>query len=1160
MYLEKNNPMETADEFQAILYSIGDGVITTDLNSRVSRMNPVAERLTGWKETEARGKKLVEVFNIIDEVTDSPIQNPVEKVLQTGSIIELKNHTLLISRDGKRIPIADSGAPIRNNTQEIVGIVLVFRDESEDRKKKKMLKESETKFSTMFHSSPVGITISRANGILLDVNDIFLKTSGYTRDEIIGSESVTLGLWYNLEDRQKFLNELTQKGRVLRMEAKFCMKSGEIKTCFISAEIIELDNEKLILSTILDISDHKKAEDELKTSRAQLSSAIEIAHLGHWEYDVTNDVFTFNDHFYKMLRTSAEREGGYAMSAGEYIKRFVHPEDAAFVSKIIQEAIKPGESESNGKIDHRIKYGDGKTGTSSVRFFVVRNDDGQVIKTYGVNQDITERIEAEKAIRASEKKFSTAFHTSPDAVNINRLSDGLYLEVNEGFCKITGYKPEEVIGKTSLELNIWDDPKDREFLVNSIRQNGEVNNLEACFRKKDSKVLTGLMSARVMQINGVDCILTITRDITERKQAEEKIRKLSRGVEQSPATIVITDLNGNIEYVNPKFTETTGYSYEEAIGQNPSILKSEDKKPEEYRELWETIINKREWRGEFLNKKKDGTLFWEFASISPILNEEGEIMSFIAIKEDITEKKKMEEMLSNERLVLRTVIDNLPDAIFVKDIQCRKTLANLADISLMGANSEAEVIGKNDFEFYQKDVADKFYADDQEILISGKSEINVERSFVDKDGKSRWILTSKLPLRDGKDKIIGLVGISRDITKRKLEELELIQAKEKAEELSRLKSYFYANVSHELRTPFVGILGYAELLADSLKDPEEKEMAEVILKSSRRLTDTLNKILNIAKLEFEKPKINLTDVDLIELVNSIQTLYSKSAKAQNTLINTSFERSPLILKTDEVLLNEILTNLVSNAVKYCKNGLIKITAEEKREKNNELIIIKVSDNGIGIPKDKQDIIWQEFRQVSEGFNRTSEGTGLGLSLTKKYIELLNGRISLDSEPGKGSVFTITFPKNLVDGNGENSKSIQYPGSKNNPNEDYEYPDKILLVEDDKVSADFVKKALSKNYIVDISFTASDALQKAKNHQYPVLLLDINLGFEIDGIELLKRIKELPHYKDTPAIAMTAYASSNDREEFLSKGFSYYISKPFMVNDLRELLEKVLNKN
>jgi CheY-like chemotaxis protein len=117
-----------------------------------------------------------------------------------------------------------------------------------------------------------------------------------------------------------------------------------------------------------------------------------------------------------------------------------------------------------------------------------------------------------------------------------------------------------------------------------------------------------------------------------------------------------------------------------------------------------------------------------------------------------------------------------------------------------------------------------------------------------------------------------------------------------------------------------------------------------------------------------------------------------------------------------------------------------------------------------------------------------------------------------------------------------------------------------LVEDDKVSADFVKKALSKNYIVDISFTASDALQKAKNHQYPVLLLDINLGFEIDGIELLKRIKELPHYKDTPAIAMTAYASSNDREEFLSKGFSYYISKPFMVNDLRELLEKVLNKN
>ncbi len=1158
MLLQEKKIIETNDEFRAILYSIGDGVITTDINSKVSRMNPVAERLTGWKESEARGKKLNEVFNIIDEISNSTLENPVDKVLQTGSIIELKNHTLLISREGKRIPIADSGAPIKNDNDEIVGVVLAFRDETEDRKKKKLLKESESKFSIIFQSSPVAITITRSDGTILDVNEIFLKTTGYSREEIIGSNTLELNLWYDIKDREKFLTELSRNGSVPSLEMKFKMKSGEKKICFISAEIIEMDNEKLILSNILDITDHKHAEIELQTSKAHLSTAHEIAHLGYWEYDTINDLFTFNDQFYKMLRTSVEQESGYTMTSDQYTKRFVHPEDTDIVGIAIRNAIESKEPDYNGKLEHKIIYADGKTGFISVHFFVFRNDEGRVIKTYGVNQDISDRVKAEKAIRMSEHKFSTAFHTSPDAVNINRVKDGLYIEVNQGFRKITGYEPEEVIGKTSLELNIWNDPKDRANLINKLRETGEVNNFEAQFRRKDGQVITGLMSAKVIKLNGVDCLLNITRDITERKLAEEKIKKLSMGVEQSPAAIVITDTEGNIEYVNPKFSEVTGYSFEEVKGKNPRILKSDDKKPEEYRGLWNTISNKQEWRGEFQNKKKNGELYWEFASISPILNEDGEITNFIAIKEDITEQKKMEDMLSNERLILRTLIDNLPDAIFVKDVFCRKTLANPADLKFMGVKKEVDVLGKTDFDFYSKEVAEKFFNDDQQILKNNLPVINKESAFTDMDGQTHWILTSKLPLHDSKNNINGLVGISRDITKQKFEEMELIKAKEKAEEMNRLKSYFYANVSHELRTPFVGILGYAEILADTLKNPEEKEMADVILKSSRRLTETLNKILNIAKLEFDKPKIHFTEVDVFELVRNIQTLFSKSAGSKNTTISTEFKCTISVLKTDEMFLQEILTNLVSNAIKYCSNGRIRIIADIINKTGYNYFVVKVADNGIGIPRDKQEIIWQEFRQVSEGFNRSSEGTGLGLSITKKYINLLGGTISLESEVGKGSTFTIELPLNY---NAEevtkinSTKNIEDPDTANNISK---RPKKILFVEDDPTTGDFVKRILSDTYIVEVSLSAEEGLQKVKSYQYPALLLDINLGYGMDGIELLQKIKELPEYKNIPAVAVTAYASSNDKDEFLSKGFSYYISKPFAAKDMRGILKKILD--
>ncbi len=445
--------------------------------------------------------------------------------------------------------------------------------------------------------------------------------------------------------------------------------------------------------------------------------------------------------------------------------------------------------------------------------------------------------------------------------------------------------------------------------------------------------------------------------------------------------------------------------------------------------MWDTIIHKKEWRGEFHNKKKNGELYWELASISPIINETGEVTNFLAVKEDITHIKKMTE--------------------------------------------------------------------------------------------------------------------------------ELISARNKAEEMNKVKAYFYAQMSHELRTPFVGIFGFAELLKEKLNDSEEKEMAEAIFKSSKRLMDTLNKVLDITKLEFDKLEPKFSNVDISKLLTSLKDMYQVTSQKQNTFINTKLNVKSFLLKTDERLLTEILNNLISNAVKYTINGLIEITTEVISKREEGFLIIKVSDNGIGIPEDKLEVIWDDFRQVSEGFNRTFEGTGLGLSITKKYVGLIGGKISVESKLDKGTTFTIELPCTETDcideiitqilptqGNSNKSKTIK--------------KEKILFVEDEGITLLYVKKLLADLYEVDTADNATIALEKINQNYYSALLLDINLKKGIDGLKLMQLVREIPFYKTIPIAALTAFATSSDKIEFLNKGFSHYLSKPFDSSELFKLLENMLS--
>lgn len=264
------------------------------------------------------------------------------------------------------------------------------------------------------------------------------------------------------------------------------------------------------------------------------------------------------------------------------------------------------------------------------------------------------------------ERFQLIFNTGPDVVIISSLQSGFIVEVNDAFVDITGYTREEVIGKTTKNIKYWNVGKEREKVVKIIEENGSCENFEFVARKKDASLFDGLLSAKKFNLDGVPHIISFTRDITVRKLIEEKIKVLSQAVEQSPASIILTDINGDIEYVNRKFVETTGYTFDEIVGLTPKILKSGYHSKEFYEDLWTTVLSGKEWMGEFVNQRKNGELYWESAKISPIINDSGEMKQLIAIKEDITDRKRLEEELQNQA---RTdVLTGIPNRRFF--IEC----------------------------------------------------------------------------------------------------------------------------------------------------------------------------------------------------------------------------------------------------------------------------------------------------------------------------------------------------------------------------------------------------------------------------------------------------------------------------------------------------------
>ena len=661
-----------------------------------------------------------------------------------------------------------------------------------------------------------------------------------------------------------------------------------------------------------------------------------------------------------------------------------------------------------------------------------------------------------------------------------------------------------------------------------------------------------------------DGISVYFRDITqrvmresERAMAEEQLRKLSQAVEQSPAVVVITDTAGFIEYVNPKFEQITGYSFEEVRGKKTNILKSGKTTPEAYQELWKTIISGSEWRGEFQNRKKNGELYWEFASISPIKNLKGEITHYLAVKEDVTVRKKIESELRDSEEKFYLISSMAADGMILIDPEGKVSFWNHAAQVIFGYSKE-EALG----------------CSLHDLLAPRQYHESIRRGFAEFTKTGKGVIVGnviEMPARkkNGSETIVELsvasivikgqwhaIGIVRDIAARKRTERELQQTKEQAEMANRYKSVFLANMSHEIRTPLNGMIGFTDMLLRTSLSEEQFDYAKIIKSSSTSLLELVNDILDFSKIESGQIQLEKTFFDIEQIVAEVAELVKVKLKDKPVEIICSVEDrlSEMVLNGDPLRFRQIITNLMNNAAKFTEKGEIALYIDLIEELEGHVRIgAKIRDTGIGIPLDKLGDIFEEFKQVDSSVTRKYGGTGLGLSICRRLVRIMRGEIWAESEVGRGSVFSFFI-------------WLEKSGVKSDPfsSKDYLAGKRILIVDDNLESLLIMKKILSMRgaAVTDLSdsrYVVSEIRSAfSRSEAYDILISDVKMP-GMDGYELARAVRALP--EPECKIPMLAFSGSmgHGPEKLLKAGFDSFLFKPVQTRKLLQALGTIFDK-
>jgi PAS domain S-box-containing protein len=970
---------------------------------------------------------------------------------------------------------------------------------------------------------------------------------------------------------------------------------------------IQEKNELIGVQAILrNISERKKTEAKLHQSEKHLSNLM--SNLPGMAYRCRYDTeWTMEFVSQGCLELTGYLPEELILNSKVSYFELIHPEDKENVFVTIREAVN---KKTPYQIIYRIRIKDNGEKWVWEKGNAQISKKGRVEFLEGFIADISSRINAESALKESEELYRKLIATLPDIIAITDIK-GNIIFLNEIGIRFSGYQYLEEV-KNQNFLNFIAE-EDKENVVLNLKKTSakNIDPQEYNFiNKNGEKFLFEVQREILRSADGSPYGLIFScRDITSRKKAEnelahseEKYRTLIDSIQDGVFLIV----NGKVSYVNRAFAKMIGFDVIEIHGESFTKFVA----PEDldlvvgnYKQRQEGKLAPSSYEWRMLHK--NGSKVYVNMS-ARVINYQGQKATIGTIK-DVSLQKELEQTLLSQKNLFKGVADAANILLTEKDFNLAisntlKSLGLSSDIDrvYIFENSYDDITGepvmnqkfewtngKVSSEISNKDLQNLHYFPMFEtwypILSNGE---NINSLVKDLNPALKNLLSVQniksiliVPIMV-KNSFWGFIGFDYcqseriwseseisilqttaanlgGVIERELAKKELIEAKETAEEMSKLKSNFLANMSHELRTPLIAILGYTEILKTEVENHEWNEMISTIMQSGKRLLETLNLILDLSKVEADKVQINYSEINITEEVNDIVTMMAPVAQKKNLTLKSVIEKETVIAKLDKRLLHSIITNLVNNAIKYTHKGGIIIELSIAISGGKKYAMISVIDTGIGIAKEDQETIFDEFRQVSEGYNRHFEGAGLGLTIARKFAEKMGGSISLQSEVGKGSTFTVVFPAEesaSVDESKDHvliEKNLPTPVGKSK---------KVLVVDDDLATRKIVELFLRGEIEIESASNSKDATDLLSNDTYSLVLMDISLGKGVSGIELLNNLRTIPSYKNVPVIAVTAHAMVGDKEKFLESGFNDYLSKPFAKKDLVTKVRNWVSKN
>jgi len=1073
-------------------------------------------------------------------------------------------------------------------------------------------------FAQAFHASPAMLMISRLpDGVFLEINDAFLQASGFARVEVLGRTSLELGIWKDPVQRADLFQRLQQGGQVRDLEAVFFTKKREPRYVLLNANIITHAGASCLLLTAFDLSERRRRE-QLQEATFQISRILLTGGEREVMFSEVQDILN---------RLMAARNFQVAMQSGE--SGLIH---YPFFADETVSSPAPHQL-GNGLIEHVLSTGQpllarseemsnilGRTGSfkpttipAAASLAVPLLLDGRAIgviavmdyqnpQAYGEDEKRLLLFVADQAVaavrrqqseirqRESQEYFAKSLQTIPVVAIVARLDNGKIIEVNAAFVSNSGYSRAEVIGRSTLEIGLWADTFQRDRFISLMHRNGRVRDFEGRFHTKRNAFLHLLLSAEVIEVNGIPCMLTIGMNITERRRREQ-VQDATYQISQVLLTdaelpVLFAELHRTIgELMSAKNFSVALLSADGTTLHFPYFVDEKLPAPEDRKlgfGLVEYVLQSGQpllttageiailpkehvpaltdqpaplWLGVplLIDGRAIGVIaIQDYHDAKAYGDEEKRLLTFVAGQAaSAVHRRETDEALQRAERQYRGIFENALEGLYVSTLEGRLIHANPALARILGYASPATLLTA------AHDTSHQRYADHnrrtQFLQLIHDSDVvtDFESEIIRPDGTRAWITESIRVIRNANGSLQHFEGVMADITSKREVAQALHQAKEVADAANRAKSQFLASMSHELRTPLNGILGYTQILdRDQTLSAKQRDGVEVIHQSAEHLLALINDVLDLAKIEAGKLELHAVEFNLPEFAHAAVEFFSPRAREKNLRLESSIAPDlPRIVWGDSQRLRQVLFNLLGNAMKFTLQGAVIFTVE----RSGDLFLFSISDTGPGISAEDQARLFEPFSQVGEQ-SQHAGGTGLGLNVSRNIVDQMGGTLRVESRLGWGARFwfEISLPEVLGDVLANRTPNVtrRVIG--------YEGPRLHVLVADDHAPNRTVLIDLLQPLGFEIlaAHDGQEAVDLARKQRPDIVLMDLRMP-RLDGMAAAQAI--LRHYQTRPPciIAVSASTLEGPQQAALAAGCAAFLSKPFFEEDLFTLLERHL---